>query len=53
MTDAQRQLRSDMHGSLNWREPGATVVPSIPRKRRFWWRVFRAVAVSLSFRSAK
>lgn len=41
MTDAQRQLREAMEPSLNWPVPGPPLVPSVPRKRRFWWRVLK------------
>lgn len=41
MTDHQHALRIAMHDSLNWREPGATIVPSIPPRRRRSWRLMR------------
>jgi len=40
MTDAQRQLREAMIPSLNWPKPGPVISPSVPIRRRFWWRVW-------------
>lgn len=37
------ELHRAMTESLNWREPGATIVPTIPTRRRFGWRLSRWV----------
>ncbi len=42
MTDisgVQRQLHYSMTNSPNWRQPGQTIVPLVPVRRRWWRRV--------------
>ena len=36
-------LRRAMTESLNWREPGATIVPSVPPRRKLLNRAWRWV----------
>jgi len=43
MTDPQTALRRAMECSLTWREPGATIAPSIPPRRRLSRRLWRWV----------
>lgn len=48
MEGDQAKLRLAMLPSLNWQqlEPGPTILPSVPVRRRFWWRVMRALRLS-------
>lgn len=47
MTNHQADLHRAMTQSLNWREPGQTLVPIIPPSRQSWWRrIWRRLAIT-------